>query len=165
MLTRRDLIIALISGSAAIGLFTAAENKPPAVMGSSVFDWNSIEVKTNANGSARKFFQAPTATLDELECHVTTLNPGMMPHPAHKHANEELIIIREGTVEVMENGEFKRVGPGSVIFNASNVMHSLRNVGDKPAVYHVISWYSPGMKPKQQGEAAASPQKDTPQKN
>ena len=148
MLTRRDLIIALISSAAAITLFTAAENKPPAVMGSSVFDWNSIEVKTNANGSFRKFFQTPTATLDELECHVTTLNPGLMPHPPHKHANEELIIIRQGTLEVMQNGEIKRVGPGSVIFNASNVMHSLKNVGNTPAVYHVISWYSPGMKPK-----------------
>jgi XRE family transcriptional regulator, regulator of sulfur utilization len=83
-----------------------------------------------------------------LECHVTTLNPGQMPHPPHQHANEELIIIREGTLEVMQNGEFKRIGPGSVIFNASNVIHSLRNVGSTPAVYHVISWYAPGMKPK-----------------
>lgn len=148
MLTRRDLLIALISGSAAIGLFTAAENKPPALMGSSVFDWNSIEAKSNAIGSARQFFQAPTATLDQLECHVTTLNPGLMPHPPHKHVNEELIIIREGTLEVTQNGESKRIGPGSVIFNASNVIHSLRNVGNTPAVYHVISWYSPGMKPK-----------------
>lgn len=148
ILTRRDLIIALISGSIAIALFTAAENKPSTVMGSSVFDWNSIKAQTNAIGSSRKFFQAPTATLDELECHVTTLNPGQMPHPPHKHANEELIIIREGTLDVTQNGETKRIGPGSVIFNASNVMHSLRNVGDAPAVYHVISWYSPGMKPK-----------------
>lgn len=148
MLTRRDLIIALISGSAAIALFTAAENKPPALMGSSVFDWNSIEVKSNAIGSFRSFFQAPTATLDQLECHVTTLNPGLMPHPPHKHANEEVIIIREGTLEVTQNGVVKRVGPGSVIFNASNVTHSLRNVGTTPAVYHVVSWYSPGMKPK-----------------
>lgn len=148
MLTRRDLIIALISGFAAIGLFTAAENKPPALMGSSAFDWKSIAVITNETGSVRKFFQAPTATLDELECHVTTLNPGQMPHPPHKHANEELVIIREGTVEVLVNGELKRVGPGSVVFNASNVLHSLRNVGNTPAVYHVISWYSPGMKPK-----------------
>jgi XRE family transcriptional regulator, regulator of sulfur utilization len=148
MLSRRDLIIALVSGSAAIGLFTAAENKPASVMGSSVFDWNNIEVKTNANGSFRNFFQAPTATLDQLECHVTTLNPGRMPHPPHQHANEELIIIREGTLEVTQNGESKRVGPGSVIFNASNIMHSLKNVGNTPAVYHVISWYSPGMKPK-----------------
>ena len=146
---RRDLVIALISGAAAIALFTAAENKPSVVLGSSVFDWNGVEVHTNAVGSVRKFFQVPTATLDELECHVTTLNPGQMPHPPHKHPNEELVIIREGTVEVLVNGELKRVGPGSVIFNASNVMHSLKNVGDKPAVYHVISWYSPGMKPKQ----------------
>ena len=147
--TRRDLVIALVSGSVAIGLFTAAENKPPAVMGSTAFDWNSIEVKTNETGSVRKFFQAPTATLDQLECHVTTLNPGVASHPPHKHVNEEVVIIREGTVEALVNGEPKRVGPGSVIFNASNVMHSLRNVGNTPAVYHVISWYSPGMKPKQ----------------
>ena len=146
--TRRDLIIALIAGSAAIGLFTAAETKPPAVMGSSAFDWNSIEVQTNATGSVRKFFQAPTATLDQLECHVTTLNPGVASHPPHKHVNEEVVIIREGTVEALVNGELKRIGPGSVIFNASNVMHNLRNVGTTPAVYHVISWYSPGMKPK-----------------
>jgi len=146
--SRRDIVIALISGAAVLGLFTAAESKPPAVMGSSAFDWNSIEVKTNATGSVRKFFQAPTATLDQLECHVTTLNPGQMPHPPHQHLNEEIVIIREGTVEAMVNGEPKRLGPGSVIFNASNVMHSLKNVGTTPAVYHVVSWYSPGMKPK-----------------
>ncbi len=147
--TRRDLVIALASGAAALGLFTAAESKPPAVMGSSAFDWNSIAVTTNATGSVRKFFQAPTATLDQLECHVTTLNPGQMPHPPHQHLNEEIVIIREGTVEAMVNGEPKRLGPGSVIFNASNVMHSLKNVGSNPAVYHVVSWYSPGMKPKE----------------
>lgn len=148
LLTRRELLIALISACGAVGLFAAVQDTKPAVMGSSAFDWNQIEAKTNETGSVRKFFQTPTATLDELECHVTTLNPGVASHPAHKHPNEELVIIREGTVEVLVNGELKRVGPGSVVFNASNVMHSLRNVGDTPAVYHVVSWYSPGMKPK-----------------
>ena len=155
ILTRRELAVAVISICGTIAIFAATENSStPPIMGSSAFDWNKIEATPTDTGSVRKFFQTNTATLDELECHVTTLNPGVASHPAHKHANEELVIIREGTVEVLVNGELKRVGPGSVVFNASNVMHSLRNVGDTPAVYHVISWYSPGMKPKTPPEQA-----------
>ena len=48
--------------------------------------------------------RAPTATLDELEYHVTTLNPGQSPHPPHQHPNEELIIVKEGAVEAYLNG-------------------------------------------------------------
>jgi quercetin dioxygenase-like cupin family protein len=114
-------------------------------MGSSVFDWNSIEAKPNKTGSGRKFFQAPTATLDELECHVTTLNPGEMPHAAHKHPDEELIIVKEGTVEATLEGQVRRVEQGSIIFQASNQMHSLKNIGKTPATYYVIKWNSPGM--------------------
>jgi quercetin dioxygenase-like cupin family protein len=84
----------------------------------------------------------PTATLDELEMHVTTLNPGVASHPPHRHPNEELVIIDRGTVETLSNGQWKRVGPGSVIFNASNSLHALRNVGSTPAQYHVINWKS-----------------------
>jgi quercetin dioxygenase-like cupin family protein len=146
--TRRDLIVALVTAFVVLGVYAWAQNTTPPVMGSAAFDWNSIEAKTNATGSVRSVFRAPTATLDELECHITTLNPGLASHPAHKHANEEIVIVKEGTVEVLVNGELKRVGPGSVIFNASNVMHSIRNVGDTPATYHVLSWFSPGMKPK-----------------
>ena len=71
------------------------------------------EAKQTEVGSVRQFFKTPTATLNQLELHVTTLNPGKSPHPPHKHPNEELIIIREGTVETLSGGEWKRVGPGS----------------------------------------------------
>jgi len=114
-------------------------------MSSSVFDWKTIEERPTKIGSTRKFFQEPTATLDELECHVTTLNPGETPHAPHKHPDEELIIIKDGTVEVLNDGVLKRVGPGSVIFQAANQMHSIRNIGQTPATYHVIKWNSPGM--------------------
>jgi XRE family transcriptional regulator, regulator of sulfur utilization len=56
-----------------------------------------------------------------------------------------LIIVKEGTVESLVDGQIKRVGPGSVIFQASNQMHSIRNVGQTLATYHVIKWNSPGM--------------------
>ena len=129
-------------------MLTWAQDAPPQerkVMGSAVFDWTQVPIKKNIKGETRKFFQAPTATLDELECHVTTLNPGEIAHPPHQHPDEELLIIKEGTVECLVNGELKRVGPGSVVFQASNQLHNIKNVGDTPATYHVIKWNSPGM--------------------
>ena len=140
MISRRDIIVALIAVCATLTVIHVGAQS--SVMGSSAFDWNSVTAKTTDVGSVRQFFRSPTATLDELECHVTTLNPGLQSHPPHQHANEELVIIREGTVEVLVNGEWKRVGPGSVIFNASNQLHALKNVGSTPAVYHVVNWKS-----------------------
>ena len=137
----RDLVVAVVTVLATLLAVRINAQKP--VMQSTTFEWNSIPVERTDVGSVRHFFKSPTVTLDELECHVTTLNPGLQSHPPHKHPNEELVIVREGTVEVLSNGELKRVGPGSVIFNASNQLHSLKNVGSTPAVYHVINWKSP----------------------
>jgi XRE family transcriptional regulator, regulator of sulfur utilization len=120
----------------------AARAQSNSVLISAVFPWESIENKTNANGSARQFFRAPTAALLQLECHATTLNPGLASHAPHHHPEEEIVIIRQGTVEALVDGEWKRVGPGSLIFYAANVTHDLKNVGDVPAIYHVFSWRS-----------------------
>ena len=77
--------------------------------------------------------------------HATTLNPGFASHPPHQHVNEEVIIVDQGTLDVFGNGVWKQVGPGSVIFNASNSLHGVRNPGTDPVTYHVISWFSPGV--------------------
>jgi quercetin dioxygenase-like cupin family protein len=134
------MIAALTALAASSEAFALADPTP--VMGSSVFDWNSIPAKPTPYGTVRSFFSAPTATLKNLEVHVTTLNPGQMPHQPHRHPNEEMIILQQGTVETLSNGVWKRVGVGSVIFNGSNQLHGLKNVGSEPAVYHVINFQS-----------------------
>jgi len=139
MLSKRDLTVGLIAMSATLCAVAAVDAVKP-VIGESVYDWNTLKVQKTAVGEVRSIVKGPTATLDELEMHVTTLNPGMASHPPHKHPNEELIILDKGTVETLVNGQWKRLGPGSVIFNASNVLHGLRNVGGTPAQYHVINW-------------------------
>jgi quercetin dioxygenase-like cupin family protein len=115
------------------------------VMGSRIFDWNALAAVPNKTGSVRKVVQQPTATLDELEMHITTLNAGETSHAPHQHPQEEVIIVKEGTVESLVNGELKRIGSGSIVFQASNQLHAIRNVGDGPATYHVIQWQPPGM--------------------
>jgi len=141
MVTRRDLTVMAIAIVGTLGVVAAAQDKP-AIQGSTLFDWNAMTPTKTDVGYVRNVLRAPTATLDELEMHVTTLNPGLASHAPHQHENEELIIIREGTLEALMNGTWKRVGPGSVVFNASNVLHGIRNVGTTPAVYHVVNWKS-----------------------
>lgn len=145
-ITKRDLTVASLSVCCTLTCIIAQPKGN--ILESSIFDWNNIAVKGTAIGSVRTFFRSQTATTDELECHVTTLNPGEASHPPHKHPEEEVIIIKEGTVEALVNGEKKKVGPGSVIFQASNQMHAIRNAGKTPTTYHVISWHSPGTKEK-----------------
>lgn len=151
MITRRDIVVAacasVVTLAAAAGLHAdpgVAEARA-AVMSSRIFDWTAMKAEPSKTGTVRRVVQQPTATLDELEIHITTLDKGETPHPPHKHPDEELVIVKEGNVESLVNGELKRVGPGSIIFQAANQMHSLRNIGDGPAVYHVIKWNSPGM--------------------
>jgi quercetin dioxygenase-like cupin family protein len=144
MVTRRDLNVALASVVLTLGAVAVLPAGAP-MLASSVFDWQNLTAQPNKTGSVRRVVQSPTATLDQLEIHITTLNAGETPHPPHKHPAEELLIIKEGTVESLVNGQVQRVGPGSIIFQASNQMHSIRNVGDGPATYHVIQWHSPGM--------------------
>jgi len=109
-----------------------------AALTTAAIEWNSLEPKPNANGSGRKFFEGPTATLDLLECHASTLNPGATNHVILTRPHDEVIIVKEGSIEAFVKDQWIRVGPGSVIFNAAKVPQAMRNVGDGPATYHVV---------------------------
>ena len=95
------------------------------------------------NGERRAAFDAPTATLDRLHGHITTLNPGENTGPLHRHPQEELVIIQEGTIEVNIDGRKQVVGPGSIVFFAVNENENMTNVGSTPANYLVLQWFTP----------------------
>jgi quercetin dioxygenase-like cupin family protein len=49
----------------------------------------------------------------------------------------EMILVREGTMEVTIAGRSAKLGPGSVGYVASNEQHGWRNVGTRRAHYFV----------------------------
>ena len=110
----------------------------PEKLNSTVFDWAGMAATPTPVGEVRQFFDTATRTLGRLECHVSTVNPGLASHPAHRHPDEELIIIKDGALEVTINGRASRAGPGSLFFFASNDLHGMRNPGTVPATYFVI---------------------------
>lgn len=138
----KTLIIAGLAFAGGLAVATAASS-PSGHLGSAAMTWEQIQ-NGPAKGKGKAIFRSPTATLEELEMHVTHLPPGEAPHGPHSHVEEELVIVREGTLEALQNGKTQRVGPGGVLFQASRDRHGVRNVGDVPATYYVIRWKSPG---------------------
>ena len=143
----RAFTLAVLAAALAAAALAAPSQPPP--MHSTAFDWQSVAAQPTKVGEVRRFFDVSTPTLERLELHVTTLRPGESSHPPHRHPEEELIIVKEGTVESLVNGQTQRVGPGSVIFQASNELHAIRNVGEGPATYHVMLWRSAATPPRQ----------------
>lgn len=118
-------------------MIPATQPSGPA-LDSRVFDWAKLPAIPTPVGEVRPYFDAATRTLARLESHVTTLNPGEISHAAHAHADEELIVVREGSLEATINGVPQVAGAGSVFFFASHDLHGLRNPGPGRASYHVI---------------------------
>jgi quercetin dioxygenase-like cupin family protein len=112
----------------------------PASLGSTVFKWEDLKARPTGNGERRDVTDGPTATLERFESHVTTLLAGRMSHPPHQHGQEEIIILRDGTLDVMINGATTRAGPGSLLFFAANDFHNVENVGGTPATYFVFNF-------------------------
>lgn len=138
MITRRDLLVAVVSASVVAAGLALAQTAAKPVMHSRVFNWADLKAVPTKQGERRAVFDAPTPTLANFECHITTLNPGESPHPPHHHADEELMIIKEGTMEALQGGQTNLVTTGGIIFEASNEEHGLRNVGTNRATYFVL---------------------------
>ena len=88
---------------------------------------------------AHPIFNGELHTGFAVELHETELPPGNMPHSSHHHVHEEVLLIREGMLEVTIAGKSVRMGPGSVAFVASNDEHGWRNVGTTTARYFVVA--------------------------
>jgi quercetin dioxygenase-like cupin family protein len=140
-MTKREItLVALTAAIMCIPMAIIARYKQKPIMTSSVFEWNDFKATKTAVGEVRQVFDAPTKTINNLECHITTLNPGQLAHAAHQHVDEEILIVKEGNVEALVNGQLKHAGPGSIIFQASNILHSIRNVGTTPSTYYVLKF-------------------------
>ena len=139
-ITRRDLLVAVVSISLTVAGLALAQSAAKPVMHSAFFNWADFKPAPTKTGERRNVFDAPTPTLANFECHITTLNPGESPHAPHRHADEEIMILKEGTLAAIQGDHTNTVAAGGIIFEASNELHGLINIGTNRATYFVIKY-------------------------
>ncbi len=142
-MTRRQFPFLLpVMGLMSTALAEAEAQTPeqPSLAHSAVYSFEQLPVTHSAGGATtRPVLHGKLPTGETVELHETTLMPGQMPHPAHKHVHTEFMLIRDGAVEFILDGKSQQVGPGGVAYAASGEMHGLKNVGTVPANYFVIA--------------------------
>jgi quercetin dioxygenase-like cupin family protein len=116
-----------------------AKGQSPALP-SKVYPFENLAVKVSGPNNTRSVLNGETHAGMAVEMHITELGPGEAPHPPHHHEHEELLMIRDGTVEVTIAGNSTKLGPGSSAYVASNEVHGWRNVGLSRASYFVVAF-------------------------
>jgi len=84
-----------------------------------------------------------TAYLDEFSCHASCLMPGIRTHPPHRHDHEELVLMLDGTLDILL-GRFgwssRRLEVGQYVFLPRGCFHTMKNRTDRPVSYMVFKW-------------------------
>jgi quercetin dioxygenase-like cupin family protein len=132
LMTRRDLTL-LSAGFAAVT--ARAQKAALPTLPSKTYRFEDLVLK----GNSRAVFDGLTHSGFHVDLHETQLAPGAAPHAPHRHEHEEMIMVREGTLEITIEGKVTVVGPGGVVYAASNEMHGWKNAGETNAHYFVIA--------------------------
>jgi quercetin dioxygenase-like cupin family protein len=136
---------------AATGLMVAAACRghqtgpPPAAVGSEPLRSRLVHsdegaLKEEVWGHWRSRLRGDTHGVSKMALSLFTLAPGQAPHPPHRHAEEELMILVEGAGTWHLNGTESPAHQGDVVYAAPWDMHGLRNTADRPLSYYVLKW-------------------------
>ena len=92
-------------------------------------------------------FEGPSPDLRTMECHYSILAPGHSPHEPHIHDEEEILIVLNGTADLIvedakgsDKLEELNAQPGDFIYYPANWRHTLKNNSDKPVLYLMFKW-------------------------
>lgn len=85
---------------------------------------------------------------------IADLLPGESVHPAHRHAEEEFLVITRGTGEwSLEDRQFA-ANSGDLLYASPWKMHGLVNTGTDTMSFFIIKWQNKGI------AAASEPEGD-----
>jgi Cupin domain len=81
------------------------------------FPFETLPIRySDAGAPTRQILEGRIPNGEVIELHETTLAPGKMPHPPHRHPHAELRLVRNGTIEFQTEQAPVRLTPGGAAY-------------------------------------------------
>jgi (S)-ureidoglycine aminohydrolase len=128
------------------------------ILVSSVYEGEIVKSDNSLTGEVRSYFQSQTKALGMFDIKAITINAGKSSKVSQvENGTDELMIIKEGVIEIKVNDELKILGEGSVVLASSGDKIAISNKQNINAVYYSINFKPRASDKQKQAESKTSP--------
>ena len=102
-----------------------------------VVSWDEARKRVHERGYSLPFVGEQTGA-EELQLHLSSINPGEAAHPPHEHGGEEIMFLITGSGMATLGDQEQPMEAMAALFAPAGTRHGLRNNGESPITYLVI---------------------------
>ncbi len=135
--SRRTILQSLL---AALAMPAASDAAPDAEIPTSVKTVADGALDRQPFGDMRTFFKGATGQLKSMTVGSVALKAGAAPHPPHQHPEEEILLITEGSGEILLEGKKTAVKSGDLMYCAANRLHGITAAAAAPMTFYYFKW-------------------------
>ena len=117
----------------------------PQLAKSGVIPSEAAKVNKADWGEMRRYLTGETFGTKDVLTAAAVVKPGKAVHRAHRHAQEEYLIVTEGSGTWSLDGKQSPAKPGDILYVEPWVYHGLTNTGTQPLVFVVVRYNGKGI--------------------
>ena len=125
---------------------TRAADPAPADLKSNVIRWADARTTVADWGEMRRYFTGKTYATKNVLVAVAIVQPGKTVHKAHRHAEEEYLVIVEGSGTWTLRDKTFPAARGDILYVEPWVYHGVTNTGAEPLIFVVVRYNGKGVK-------------------
>ncbi len=128
-----------------IGYPTSAADNRADMLKSKVLRWDPARVNEADWGQMCTYFRGQTAATKNVFTAVAIVEPGKAVHRAHRHAEEEYLVVVAGSGTWSLDGKEFPAARGDILFTEPWIYRGLTNTGAGPLIFVVVKYNPKGV--------------------
>lgn len=125
----------------------AGPGRPAQPLRSQIVRQDEARITKGDWGQMYRYFAGESVVTRNALVAVAVVQPGKAVHRAHRHAQEEYLLLVEGSGVWSLEGKETPAKAGDVLYAAPWVYHGLTNTGTQPLKFAVVRYDSKGIEP------------------